>query len=130
MNKIDDFISDASTKGLRTLLYAMKIIDADELHEIMVELENIHESLDHVDERTEKLFSKVESDLVLIGATAVEDRLQDNVPEVISDLEEAGIKIWMLTGDQFNTAQNIAKSCKLIKQGFEVYKLRTPEQVE
>ena len=99
MNKIDDFISDASTKGLRTLLYAMKIIDADELHEIMVELENIHESLDHVDERTEKLFSKVENDLVLIGATAVEDRLQDNVPEVISDLEEAGIKIWMLTGD-------------------------------
>lgn len=95
----------------------------------MTDLENIHETLDHVDERTEQLFSQFEQNLTLIGATSVEDRLQENVPEVISDLHEAGIKVWMLTGDQFNTAENIARSCKLIKPDFEIYKLRTPTQV-
>jgi P-type E1-E2 ATPase len=40
--------------------------------------------------------------------------LQDEVPETINDLQQAGIKIWMLTGDKFETAENIAMSCKLI----------------
>lgn len=46
--------------------------------------------------------------------TAVEDKLQDNVPETIFDLLKANIKVWMLTGDKLETAENIAKSCKLI----------------
>jgi len=52
--------------------------------------------------------------LSLIGATAVEDKLQDNVPETIADFIKANINVWMLTGDKMETAENIAKSCRLI----------------
>jgi P-type E1-E2 ATPase len=61
-----------------------------------------------------KLAATVEKDIYLIGATAVEDKLQDNVPQTIADLIKANIKVWMLTGDKLETAENIAKSCKLI----------------
>ena len=61
----------------------------------------------------EQVFSEMESGLTLLGATAVEDRLQDNVPEVIHDFQRAQIKVWMLTGDKFETAKNIAASCKM-----------------
>jgi phospholipid-transporting ATPase len=56
----------------------------------------------------------VERDLYLLGATAVEDKLQPDVPETIADLLKANIKVWMLTGDKMETAENIAKSCRLI----------------
>jgi len=69
------------------------------------------------------VYSNLEQDLTLIGATAVEDKLQDEVPETIQDLQMAGIKIWMLTGDKFETAENISFSCKLIKEDFEIYKI-------
>ena len=74
-------------------------------------------------------YSKLESNLTLLGATAVEDKLQDEVPEVINDLQSADIKVWMLTGDKFETAENIARSCKLIKPEFEVYRLKDKKDV-
>ena len=49
--------------------------------------------------------------MTLLGATAVEDRLQDDVPNTIKDLQTAGIKIWMLTGDKFETAENVGFAC-------------------
>ena len=52
--------------------------------------------------------------MTLIGATGVEDSLQAGVPETIKSLREANIKVWMLTGDKLETAENIAKSCALI----------------
>jgi phospholipid-translocating ATPase len=51
------------------------------------------------------------------------------VPETIRDLQAAGIKIWMLTGDKFETAENISFSCNLIKENFEIYKIRTVDDV-
>ncbi len=48
------------------------------------------------------------------GATGIEDRLQDGVPETIASLRQAGIKVWVLTGDKQETALNIASSCQLI----------------
>jgi P-type E1-E2 ATPase len=60
----------------------------------------------------------------------VEDRLQDNVPETINDLQNAGIKIWMLTGDKLETAENIGYSCKLLNKKMEVIKCSTLEDVK
>jgi magnesium-transporting ATPase (P-type) len=56
----------------------------------------------------------VERNMTVLGATAIEDRLQDGVPETIADLRTAGVKLWVLTGDKVETAVNIAYSCKLI----------------
>ena len=60
----------------------------------------------------------MEQDLFLIGATVVEDKLQDNVPNTIKDLKLAGIKIWVLTGDKVDTAENIALSCNLMNMSW------------
>uniref|UniRef100_A0A8D2JNX5 Phospholipid-transporting ATPase n=1 Tax=Sciurus vulgaris TaxID=55149 RepID=A0A8D2JNX5_SCIVU len=64
--------------------------------------------------KLEECYEIIEKEFLLLGATAIEDRLQANVPETISTLLRANIKIWVLTGDKQETAVNIAFSCKLI----------------
>lgn len=66
------------------------------------------------EEKMMKVQEKIEKDLVIIGATAIEDKLQDQVGETIEALKSAGIKVWVLTGDKVETAINIAYSCKLL----------------
>ena len=79
----------------------------------------------------DKIYSDIESNVVLLGATAVEDRLQDDVPATIAQLQQAGIKIWMLTGDKLETAENIGESCKLIKtENMQRHRLSTLKQVQ
>ena len=56
---------------------------------------------------------EIESNLELIGVTAIEDKLQDDVPESIAKMISAGVKVWMITGDKQETAINIAVSCRL-----------------
>ena len=56
------------------------------------------------EEKTAAASAEIEYDLRLLGATAIEDRLQDGVPETIADLKVAGIKIWVATGDKLETA--------------------------
>ena len=58
-----------------------------------------------------------------MGATAVEDKLQENVPQTIADFIRANIKVWMLTGDKLETAENIAKSCKLIQDQMQIMRV-------
>lgn len=55
-----------------------------------------------------KVAELIEKDLILIGSTAIEDKLQEGVPTCIETLSRAGIKIWVLTGDKMETAINIA----------------------
>ncbi|KAM8744847.1 phospholipid-transporting ATPase IC [Acanthopagrus schlegelii] len=62
----------------------------------------------------EKLYDQMERELQLLGVTAIEDRLQEGVPETIALLQQAGIKVWVLTGDKKETAVNIGYSCKLL----------------
>lgn len=69
--------------------------------------ERYHEasvSLEDREEKIERISDELEQDLRLLGATAIEDRLQDGVPEAIADLKRAGIKIWVATGDKLETA--------------------------
>ncbi|XP_040896932.1 phospholipid-transporting ATPase IK isoform X2 [Toxotes jaculatrix] len=66
------------------------------------------------DAALEKLYDHMESELQLLGVTAIEDRLQEGVPETIALLQQAGLKVWVLTGDKKETAVNIGYSCKLL----------------
>ncbi|KAM6034857.1 phospholipid-transporting ATPase IC-like isoform 1-T6 [Theristicus caerulescens] len=66
------------------------------------------------DEALDKVYEEIEKNLILLGATAIEDKLQDGVPETISRLSKADIKIWVLTGDKKETAENIGFSCELL----------------
>ena len=57
---------------------------------------------------------EIETDFLLAGCSAIEDKLQDEVGVTIRDLKRAGIKVWVLTGDKVETAINIGQSCKLL----------------
>ncbi|KAK4481860.1 hypothetical protein RD792_012771 [Penstemon davidsonii] len=63
----------------------------------------------------------IEKELILIGCTAIEDKLQEGVPACIETLSRAGIKIWVLTGDKMETAINIAYACKLINNSMKQF---------
>ncbi|KAG9511068.1 Phospholipid-transporting ATPase 6, partial [Fragariocoptes setiger] len=69
------------------------------------------------EQRLEECQQELERDLILLGATAIEDKLQDCVPDTIDTLLRAGICFWLLTGDKQETAINIGFSCKLLKRG-------------
>jgi magnesium-transporting ATPase (P-type) len=68
----------------------------------------------------DKVSEMIERDLELLGATAIEDKLQEGVPDTIFTLQQAGIKVWVLTGDRQETAINIGMSCRLISESMSL----------
>jgi phospholipid-transporting ATPase len=107
-------LKNFSNDGLRTLVLACKDLtpsEYEEWKEIFVQASN---SIDNREERVEAACEIIENDLLLIGCTAIEDKLQDEVPETIYYLLEAGIKLWVLTGDKQETAINIGYSSRLL----------------
>ena len=108
-------LSDFAIEGLRTLLYAYRYLteaEYDSWHKLYMDASTTFENRQQL---VEKAGEMIEQDFELAGATAVEDKLQDGVPEAIEKLRRANIKLWMLTGDKRETAINIGKSCHLIK---------------
>lgn len=108
-------INDFATEGLRTLLYGYRYLTEDEYKDWKKIYLDASTSLANRQEMIEKAGSMVEKEFELAGATAIEDKLQEGVPEAIDKLRRAKIKLWMLTGDKRETAINIGHSCRLIK---------------
>lgn len=108
-------INDFATEGLRTLLYGYRFLDEEEYQSWKKMYLEASTSLSNRQEMIERMGALVEMNLELAGATAIEDKLQDGVPEAIEKLRRAKIKLWMLTGDKRETAINIGHSCRLIK---------------
>uniref|UniRef100_A0A671TAZ2 Phospholipid-transporting ATPase n=1 Tax=Sinocyclocheilus anshuiensis TaxID=1608454 RepID=A0A671TAZ2_9TELE len=103
-------------EGLRTLALAYKNLDEDEFEKWK---ERHHEASTTLEDREAKLdtiYEEIEKDLLLLGASAVEDKLQDGVPQTIEQLAKADIKIWVLTGDKQETAENIGYSCNMLRE--------------
>lgn len=93
----------------------MRVVSKEELDKFLQDVARAEEDLVNRERLVEEVYSEFERGVVLVGGTAVEDRLQDDVPETIKSLQDAGIKIWMLTGDKLETAENIGESCKLLR---------------
>ncbi|KAF2144222.1 uncharacterized protein K452DRAFT_223949 [Aplosporella prunicola CBS 121167] len=110
-------LEEYAAEGLRTLCLAMREIDDNEYHEWRQIYDTAATTVsgNRADE-LDKAAELIEHDLTLLGATAIEDKLQDGVPDTIHTLQTAGIKIWVLTGDRQETAINIGMSCKLISE--------------
>ncbi|KAM6361022.1 phospholipid-transporting ATPase IA isoform 7-T10 [Alca torda] len=105
-----------ATEGLRTLCFAVAEISESDYQEW---LDCYHRASTAIQNRALKLeesYELIEKNLQLLGATAIEDKLQDKVPETIETLMKADIKIWILTGDKQETAINIGHSCKLLRK--------------
>ena len=77
-----------------------------------------------------EVYERIERDLLFVGSTAIEDKLQDGVPECIATLAKANIKIWVLTGDKQETAINIGYSCQLLTNDMEVFVIEGASEEE
>jgi len=109
-------INEFATEGLRTLLYGYRFMNEDEYQSWKKFYLSATTSLVDRTRLIEEAGDMVEQDLDLCAATAIEDKLQQGVPEAIDKLRRAKIKMWMLTGDKRETAINIGYSCRLIKE--------------
>ncbi|KAJ9708058.1 hypothetical protein PVL29_000224 [Vitis rotundifolia] len=123
-------VNEYADAGLRTLILAYRELDEEEYKEFNKKFNEAKSSVNAdrealIDEVTEKM----ERNLILLGATAVEDKLQLGVPDCIDKLAQAGIKIWVLTGDKMETAINIGFACSLLRQGMKqiIISLETPD---
>ncbi|CAD8078815.1 unnamed protein product [Paramecium primaurelia] len=125
-NQFERYISEYSEKGLRILLLGYKEIHWSEY----VQWESLYKQaitqMENRQEKMEALQDQLEKDLTILGLTGIEDKLQDNVDETIYCLRQAGINIWVLTGDKIETAINIAISCKLLDQKMNISIIQQP----
>ncbi|XP_057482222.1 probable phospholipid-transporting ATPase 8 [Actinidia eriantha] len=115
-----EHIKKYAEAGLRTLVVAYREIGEEEYRhweeEFLMAKTSISEDRD---ELVDAAADRIEGDLILLGATAVEDKLQKGVPECIEKLSNARINIWVLTGDKMETAINIGYACSLLRQGMK-----------
>ncbi|KDN45280.1 phospholipid-translocating P-type ATPase [Tilletiaria anomala UBC 951] len=123
-DKTDDALEEFANKGLRTLCLAYKELALDAYEAWAVEYQEASVALERREERMEELASALERDYVLLGATAIEDRLQDGVPETIADLKRAGINVWVATGDKLETAIAIGYSTMLLAKDMNLIVVR------
>ncbi|XP_030428907.1 probable phospholipid-transporting ATPase VB isoform X2 [Gopherus evgoodei] len=111
--------------GLRTLCIAKKVLSEHDFRKWANFRREAEAAIDNRDELLMDTAQHLETKLTLLGATGIEDRLQEGVPDTIAALREAGIQIWVLTGDKQETAVNIAYSCKLLDQKDTVFTINT-----
>jgi phospholipid-transporting ATPase len=124
--KAREDLHDFAVQGLRTLVFAYKELQKDDYLNWkngwnQITLANAADKDDQLDTHAELL----ETSLILVGTSAIEDKLQDGVPETIKILMEASIRVWVLTGDKEETAIEIAKSCNLIQENMDVQEIFT-----
>ncbi|KAI9007425.1 hypothetical protein CLU79DRAFT_840581 [Phycomyces nitens] len=100
--------------GLRTLCIASRVLEESEYQAWAARYKDASNSIVNREEEIENVCEEIEQSLTLIGGTAIEDKLQEGVPETIAVLAKAGIKIWVLTGDKIETAINIGFACNLL----------------
>ncbi|CAI8608716.1 unnamed protein product [Vicia faba] len=125
-----EHVHEYADAGLRTLILAYRELEAEEYMEFHNKFSEA-KNLVSADRETliEEVSDNMEKNLILLGATAVEDKLQNGVPDCIDKLAQAGIKIWVLTGDKMETAINIGFACSLLRQGMKqiIIHLDSPE---
>ena len=130
LNKTKEYLKLFSVNGLRTLMIAYKEIPEDYYQKWNEEYKKIKTNVNHTEEDLYKLYNEMEKNFKLIGSTAIEDELQDNVGEIINDIMITGIRVWMLTGDKLDTAKNIAISCKLFKEDMKIMEIKEHATVD
>ncbi|KAK4231056.1 putative type IV phospholipid-transporting ATPase [Podospora fimiseda] len=116
-----------AVEGLRTLCIAQRELTEQEYREWRKEHDLAATALENREEKLEEVADHIERDLTLLGGTAIEDRLQDGVPDTIELLGDAGIKLWVLTGDKVETAINIGFSCNLLNNDMDLLRIQINE---
>ncbi|XP_039441902.1 probable phospholipid-transporting ATPase IIA isoform X2 [Culex pipiens pallens] len=112
-------------EGLRTLVVAKKVLTEDQYNDFETRFNAAKVSVTDRGTKVSAVIESLERELELLCLTGVEDRLQDRVRPTLELLRNAGIKIWMLTGDKLETATCIAKSSHLVGRNQNVHVLKS-----
>jgi len=103
-----------SIKGLRTMVIGSKTLTDVDVEDWLARYSHAQKTMEGRDEKLENLAAEIEKDVTVLGATAIKDELQDEVGETIQSVREAGIKLWVLTGDKLETAISIGYSTRVL----------------
>ncbi|KMZ04057.1 phospholipid-transporting ATPase ID isoform X8 [Drosophila simulans] len=112
--RTQDHLNKFAGEGLRTLALAERRLTEQYYNDWRSRQQEAALSMDSREQKLNAIYEEIESEMQLVGVTAIEDKLQDGVPKSIANLQNAGIKIWVLTGDKQETAINIGYSCQLL----------------
>uniref|UniRef100_A0A3P8S9Y0 Phospholipid-transporting ATPase n=1 Tax=Amphiprion percula TaxID=161767 RepID=A0A3P8S9Y0_AMPPE len=124
-------VEQNAVEGLRTLCVAYRRLSESEYAEACHHLTEAKLALQDREQRLAQAYDIIERDFVLLGATAVEDRLQEKAADTIESLHKAGMKVWVLTGDKMETAAATCYASKLFRRSTQILELtkkRTEEQ--
>lgn len=130
---LKDNTDDLARDGLRTLVYAYRILNADEYENWRSEYDKARREIVKRDELTDAAVELLERDMEVLMVTGVEDRLQEDCDTTIKALKQAGIKFWMLTGDKIETVSCVAISAGLKgpRQEFFVFRdIAKPDELD
>ena len=128
--EIEEAVKGYGREGLRTLIIAKRSISEGEYSTWKQQYQAAATALSGRDELLAEAAENIERDLEIIGATAIEDKLQIGVPDAIATLAMARIRIWVLTGDKQETAENIGFACNLLKDDMDRVYLVTDSEDE
>ena len=123
-------MDDYAASGLRTLCLAKRTLTESEYAAWNATYTEAAQSLEKRDEKIAACAEAIEKELELLGATAIEDKLQDGVPGCIEQLMRAGIAVWVLTGDKQDTAINIGQACSLLREDMETHVININDLVQ
>ena len=123
LNVLKEKVDDYAKIGLRTLVLAEKTLTEEEYQNFKDEYDKASNDIGNRAKRVKIVQDNLEKDLEIIGATAIEDQLQAEVPETIKFMREAGINVWVLTGDKIETAINIGFSSNLLSKEMILIKI-------
>ena len=104
-----------ANRGFRTLILAEKKLNPSEFKLWQQKYEYARNLKDNRVELIAELQEEIEKELQVIGVTAIEDKLQDEVKSTIQALKESGIKVWVMTGDKIETAIYVGYASGLIE---------------
>ncbi|KAF1844562.1 phospholipid-translocating P-type ATPase-like protein [Cucurbitaria berberidis CBS 394.84] len=128
---LDEETANMAREGLRTLVVGRKKLSAQKYHEFSIKHAQASLVLNNRDTIVASVVKEyLEHDLELLGVTGVEDKLQKDVKPSLELLRNAGIKIWMLTGDKVETARCVAVSSKLVARGQYVHTIAKMKRKE
>ena len=117
----DEHLIKFAKYGLRTLMVAYRELSEEDYNLFDYAFKLAMNNPEEKDKLLKDAYALVEKNYYLLGATAIEDKLQNNVSDVLYSFIEGGIKIWVLTGDKMDTAKSIAYSCKLLDHSFIIF---------
>lgn len=120
---LEEECGNMAREGLRTLVFGKKSLSPSEYERFQARYNEARTAITDRDGKTQQVMESLENGLELIGLTGVEDKLQEDVRPTLEMLRNAGIRVWMLTGDKIETATCIAISAKLVSRTQSIFQL-------